>query len=65
MKLNIGQIDRTIRFMLSIIMGVLYFTNALNGVFAVILLFTGIILFLTSVTGFCPFYALAKIKTLF
>ena len=58
MKHNLGIIDRIVRIMLAAIVGVLYFTNVINGPIAIILLVVCAILIVTSFIGFCPIYAL-------
>jgi hypothetical protein len=63
MKQNIGVVDRIIRFVLSILLGILYFTKQVEGPLAVILLIVGCVLLLTSIIGTCPLYALLHIGT--
>jgi hypothetical protein len=63
MKLNIGLIDRIIRIIIAIIIAVLYFTNQISGIAAIILGIIAVIILLTSIIGYCPLYALFKIST--
>lgn len=63
LKRNMSAVDRTIRILIAIILGVLYFTNTITGVVGGILLVIGIILLLTSIVGSCPLYALLGIRT--
>jgi hypothetical protein len=63
MKKNMGTADRSIRIILAIIMGALYFTNTVTGTFGIVLLvFAGVFL-LTSLVSFCPLYALIGLNT--
>jgi len=57
MNINMGSIDRTIRLLLAITVGVLYFTGQLSGLAAIILGVMAVAFILTSTIGFCPLYA--------
>jgi hypothetical protein len=63
MKANMGAIDRLIRFVLAIVVGVLYFTGRIGGLAAIILGVLALVFLLTSVISFCPLYAPFKIST--
>lgn len=63
MKLNMGNIDRTIRISIAIVISVLFFTNIISGTIAIILLILAGIFVLTSFIGFCPVYTLLGINT--
>jgi hypothetical protein len=63
MKLNMGLIDRIIRIIIAIIIAILYFTNQISGIAAIILGIIAVIFILTGIIGFCPLYALFKIST--
>lgn len=56
MKTNMGTADRILRFLAAIAIGILYFTNQISGLTAIILLIIGAVLLLTSIVGFCPLY---------
>lgn len=56
MKSNMGTIDKTIRLLVAVIIGVLYFMNVISGTAAVILLVLAGIFILTSFISFCPLY---------
>ena len=56
MKKNMGFLDRTIRFILAIIIGVLYYTNVINGTLAIVLGLFAIAFILTSFISLCPLY---------
>jgi len=52
-----GNTDRSIRVILAVFAGVLFFTNTISGTFGIILLIIAAVLILTSLFGFCPLYA--------
>lgn len=58
-----GNTDKLIRVLISAVIGMLYFTNQIEGTVAYVLLaFAGIFL-LTSVISFCPLYLPFGIST--
>jgi hypothetical protein len=59
-----GAADRAIRLILVAVIAILYFTNNLSGVVAIILGAFAIIFALTSFTGFCPLYYPFKITSI-
>jgi len=63
MKKNMGSTDKTIRILLAIIVGVLYFTNLISGTAAIVLSAFAVIFVLTSFISFCPLYVLLGINT--
>ena len=64
MKKNMGSMDKGIRILLAVIIGVLIFTNQVTGVLAIVLGIFAIVFLLTSFVGFCPLYAPFKLSTL-
>ena len=56
MKKNIGTTDKTLRIVIAIIIGVLYFTNVISGTLAIILGVLAIVFIATSLISFCPLY---------
>jgi Protein of unknown function (DUF2892) len=56
MKKNMGMIDKTVRFILAAIIGILYYTNVINGTLAIVLGVLAMIFILTSFISFCPLY---------
>ena len=58
-----GTIDRAIRILIAIAIGVLFFTNEITGITAMIVVALAVVLLVTSLVGFCPLYALLRIKT--
>ena len=63
MKTNMGSIDRFIRVILALVVGVLYFTNLISGTAAIILGALAIVFLLTSAMSFCPLYLPFKLST--
>lgn len=63
MKSNMGSIDKVVRILIAIAIGVLYFTNQISGTTAIVLLILAGIFVLTSFVGFCPLYAPFRIST--
>ena len=64
MKANIGITDRIIRLLLAVVLGYLYFSGVVAGVFEIILLVLGVVFALTSLVSFCPLYVPFKFSTL-
>jgi hypothetical protein len=56
MKKNIGTIDKAIRIILAILIGVLYGAHVISGTAAIVLVVLAVILLLTSLVSFCPLY---------
>lgn len=64
MTKNMGTIDRIVRLILAVAVGVLYFTGLISGTVAIILGVLAIVFLLTSLVGFCPLYAPFKLSTI-
>ena len=64
MKKNIGSIDKLVRVLVAVVIGILYFTNQITGTAAVILGIFAIVFLLTSAIGFCPLYWSLKLSTI-
>ncbi len=58
-----GGADRTIRILLALGVGALYYFDEITGAMAYVLLTLAAIFVLTSFVGFCPLYTLFGIKT--
>lgn len=56
MKKNMGNIDRIIRTMLAVFVGVLYYAGTISGTTAMILGGLAIIFLFTSLISTCPLY---------
>jgi hypothetical protein len=63
MKKNMGTVDRVIRILIALVIVILFFTKAISGTLAVILLILAGIFAVTSLIGFCPLYFLFGINT--
>lgn len=55
--------DRTIRVLLALVIGILLLTGEISGVLGTILGILAIVFLLTSVLSFCPLYLPFKIST--
>ena len=53
---NLGTVDRTIRVLAGLAIGVLYFTNVISGTVAIVLGIVAIAFIVTSFIGWCPAY---------
>jgi hypothetical protein len=60
---NMGAADRIIRVALAVAVLILYLTNVISGVLAVILGALAVIFVLTSLVGFCPLYLPFRLST--
>ena len=63
-KKNVNSIDKVIRILLAIILGVLIFTSQVTGILAIVFGVLAVVLVLTSVLSFCPIYALLNLSTI-
>jgi hypothetical protein len=63
-KKNVNSIDKVIRILLAIVLGVLIFTSQVAGILAIVLGVLAVVLVLTSFFSFCPIYALLNLSTI-
>lgn len=63
MKKNMGTADKSIRVLIAVIIGVLYFTGTISGTLGIVLLVLAGVFVLTSLISFCPLYAPFGITT--
>ncbi|MFH6967201.1 DUF2892 domain-containing protein [Flavobacterium sp. FlaQc-28] len=63
MKKNMGTADKAIRILIAVVIGVLYFTNAISGILAIVLGILAVVFVLTSFISFCPLYLPFGINT--
>ena len=63
MPKNMGTVDRIVRIILAVVIAILFFTNQITGVAAIVLGIIAIIFVLTSLVSFCPLYLPFKINT--
>jgi len=59
-----GLVDRSIRTVLAVVIAILYFTNQISGIAAIILGLFAVVFLLTSFMSFCPLYAPFKLSTI-
>lgn len=64
MQKNMGTVDKIIRIIIALIIGVLYYLNIIQGTIGIVLLVFAGIFILTSVLSFCPLYLPLGISTL-
>ena len=57
MKKNMGTADKSIRLIIAVIIGVLYYMGTISGTLGIILLVVAGVFALTSFISFCPLYA--------
>ena len=63
MKKNMGTADKSIRLLIAVIIGVLYYLGTISGTLGIVLLVLAGVFVLTSFIGFCPLYAPFGITT--
>jgi uncharacterized membrane protein YtjA (UPF0391 family) len=63
MKKNMGTIDRILRVILALVVGVLYFTGQISGTVAIVLGVLAVVFLVTSLIGSCPLYSLVGLST--
>lgn len=63
MKANMGTVDKAIRILVAVVIGILYFTGQISGTLAIILGIFAVIFVLTSLISFCPLYLPLGIST--
>jgi len=63
MKRNMSTLDRILRLVLVVLIAIMYFTDAITGTWALILLVISGILLITGLLGVCPLYVPFGIST--
>lgn len=63
MKNNMGSVDRIVRVLIAIAVGVLFYAGVISGVLGIVLLVLAVVFVLTSFVSFCPIYAIFGIRT--
>ncbi len=63
MKKNVGKTDATIRIIVALIIGFLYYNGTLSGTLGIVAIVLAVVFLLTSFVSFCPLYALFGINT--
>jgi hypothetical protein len=63
MKINQSKIDRIIRVILGIVLLTLGWGGVVSGTWGLVFKIVGFIPLITGLVGWCPLYALFKLKT--
>ena len=63
MKANESMLDRIIRIIAGAALLALFFTHTIAGTLGIIFAIVAAILLITGLIGFCPLYAILKIRT--
>lgn len=63
MKQNMGAVDRVVRTLIAIGIGLLYFAGRISGAVAIILGIVAVAFLITSLIGRCPAYAPLGVST--
>ena len=63
MKSNESTLDRIIRMIIAIVLGVMVLSGAVSGTWAIILAVVALALFVTGIVGMCWLYSACKIST--
>lgn len=63
MKKNLGNADRILRILLSVVFVALYFGGITEGTLGIVLIAFAAIFTLTSLISFCPLYTLVGLST--
>lgn len=63
MNKNMGVFDKGLRFLIAVVIAVLYFTNVISGTVALIALAVAVVFVGTSLVGTCPLYFPFRIST--
>jgi hypothetical protein len=63
MKKNMGTVDKAIRIIVALLIGILFFTKVITGTFGIILLVLAVVFLITSLISFCPLYTLCGCST--
>lgn len=62
MQKNVNKCDRMARFILAIILVILYGTNVVSGTLGVVALVVAAVMVITASMSFCPLYKIIGIK---
>jgi hypothetical protein len=63
MVTNMSVLDRVVRAIIAVLIGLLYTFGFISGMWAIVLGIVAIVLLFTAVVGFCPLYRLFGIST--
>jgi ATP/ADP translocase len=60
---NVGTLDRTIRFVLALVLVLLYTQGVATGAWGIAALVAAVVLLLTGLVRFCPIHRMLGINT--
>jgi K+-transporting ATPase A subunit len=63
MKTNMGSLDRMVRMIIAVMLGLSAFMGMITGTWAIVVYAVTAVFLLTSLVGFCPLYAVFGIST--
>jgi len=63
MKKNVGSIDKIVRWVVSLLLLGLYFTDVVTGTLGIIFVIVAAVLIITTFISFCPLYLPFGIRT--
>ncbi len=63
MKRNMGTLDRLVRALLALAVGILYFFGQITGIAAIVLGVLAVVFLTTSLIGYCPLYSVFHLST--
>lgn len=63
MTKNMGTVDRTVRILIALAVGFLWYTGRIGGTLAIVLGIFAVVFVLTSLVGWCPLYNPLRIST--
>lgn len=64
MNANIGSVDKLVRLLLAIVLILLFYFEVLTGTAGIIALLVALILTVTSLINFCPFYSIFRLNSI-
>ena len=56
MKANMGTVDRVVRIIIAIVVGILYYMGIISDTVGLVLMILAVIFLATSFISFCPLY---------
>lgn len=63
MKSNVGSVDRLVRVLVALAIGVAYMMGLISGTLAIVLGVVAVAMIVTGLAGFCPAYLPLGIST--
>ena len=56
MKANMGTIDRVVRILIAVVVGILYYQGIISGTLGLVLMILAAVFLVTSFISVCPMY---------